>query len=47
MNYIRKFMRKDAEDFETNQQIIGMKYLFRALSVKAWKGTHIDEKRHA
>ena len=45
MNDIRKFMREDADDHETNQQIIGMEHLFRGFSVKAWKGTQIDEKR--
>ena len=32
-----KFLREDLEDFETNQQEIGMKYLFRGLSIEAWK----------
>ena len=34
----RKFMREDLEGFETNQQVIGMKYLFRAFSIKASEG---------
>ena len=35
INDIRKFMREDGDDYETNQQTIGMKYLFRGFSVKA------------
>ena len=46
-NDTRKFMREDADDFETNQQIIGMKCLFRCFSVKARKSTQIGEKRYA
>ena len=32
---IRKSMREELEDFETNQHVIGMKHLFRGLSTKA------------
>ena len=43
---IRKFMRDDVDDYETNQQIIGMKHLFRGFSVKAWKGAQDDKKNY-
>ena len=43
---MRKFMREDTDDFETNQQVIGMKHLFRGFSVKAWTGNEFDEERH-
>ena len=39
-------MREDLDDFETNQQVIGMKYLFRGFSIKAWKRTNVDENKH-
>ena len=39
-------MRDDADDYETNQQIIGMKHLFRGFSVKAWKGAQDDKKNY-
>ena len=43
---IRKFMREDFEDFETNQQVIGMKYLFRGFSIKVWRGTEFGCNKH-
>ena len=43
---IRKFMREDLEYFETNQQVIGMKHLFRGFSIKAWKGTEFGGNKH-
>ena len=38
---IRKFMRQDLEDSEINQQVIGMKHLFRGFSIKTQKGTNL------
>ena len=46
INVIRKFMREDEDDYETNQQTIGMKHLFRCFSVKEWKGTQEDKKKY-
>ena len=43
---IRKFMRGDSEDFETKQQVIGMKHLFRVFSIKAWKETDFSCDKH-
>ena len=34
---IRKFMREDLDDSETNQQVIGMKCLFRGFRLKRGK----------
>ena len=42
----RKFMKEETDDFETNQQAIGMAHLFRGFSVKAWKRNEFDEERH-
>ena len=39
-------MREDLVDFETNQQVIGMKYLFRGFSVKEWKGTEFGGNKY-
>ena len=33
----RKFLREDLEDFETNQQAIGMKFLFGDSQLKCGK----------
>ena len=46
INDIRKFMREDEDDYETNQEIIGIKYFFRGFSIKARKGTHEDKKKY-
>ena len=35
MEDMRKFMREDLEDFEINQQVIGMEYLFRVFRLKS------------
>ena len=43
---IRNFIREDLEYFETNQQVIGMKYLIRGFSIKAWKGTEFGSNKH-
>ena len=44
-----KFMREDEDedDYETNQQIIVMKHLFRGFSVKVWEGAQEDKKKYA
>ena len=39
-------MREDLEDLKTNQQVIGIKYLFRGFSIKEWKGTGSDGNKH-
>ena len=39
-------MREDLEDFETNQQPIVMKYLFRGFLIKAWKPTEFSGDKH-
>ena len=39
---IRNFMREYLEDFETNQQVIGMKHLFRGASIKARKEQNLE-----
>ena len=43
---IRKFLREDLEDFENNQQAIGMKHLFREFSIKAWNGLDFSGDKH-
>ena len=43
---MRKFMREDLDDFETNQQVIVMKYLFRGFLMKVWKGTECGGNKH-
>ena len=43
---IRKFMRDEVDDYETSQEIIGMKHLFRGFSVKAWKGAQVNNDKH-
>ena len=43
---IRKFMRDELDDYETNQKTIGMKHLFRGFSVKAWIGTQGNNDKH-
>ena len=43
---IRKFMRKYLNVFETNQQVIVMKYLFRGFSMEAWKGIEFSRNKH-
>ena len=43
---IRKFLREDLEDFENNQQVIGMKHLFREFSIKVWNGTDFSGDKH-
>ena len=35
---LRYFDSKEEEEYETNQYIIGMRYLFRGYAVKSWKG---------
>ena len=37
---IRKHLREDTEDLETNHQLIGMRYLFHIFSIKAWNRRH-------
>ena len=44
---IRKFMRDEVDDYETNQQIIGMKHLFRGFSGKAWKGAQVNNNKYS
>ena len=44
---IRKSMRECLEDFETNQQVIGMKHLFRGFSMKVWKGACFGGNKHS
>ena len=39
-------MREDLEDFETNQQVIGMKLLFRVFSIKVLKGSEFGGNNH-
>ena len=46
INDVRKLMREDEDDYETNQQIIGMKHLFRGFSIKMWKVTPEDRKNY-
>ena len=43
---ILKLMREDLEDYETNQQVIGMNHVFRGFSIKAWKGTKFRVNEH-
>ena len=43
---IRKFIREDFDDFETNQPVIGIKYLIRSFSTKAWKGKQFSGNKH-
>ena len=43
---IRKFMRDEVDNYNTNQQIIGMKHLFRGFSVKAWKGAQFNNNKY-
>jgi len=35
---MQKFLRNQGEDIETNQDSIGMKYIFRGILIKAWTG---------
>ena len=42
----KKIHERKLDDLETNQQVIGMKHLFRVFSIKTWKGTHFDENKH-
>ena len=37
-------MRDDEDGCEKNQQMIGMKQLFRCFSAKAWKGSQDNKK---
>ena len=39
-------MREETEDIETNQQVIGLKYLFQRFSIKAWSGTCFRDNNH-
>ena len=38
-------MREDTEDLENNQQVIGMKHLFRGFSIKAWNGVDFSNNK--
>ena len=36
----------EEEEYTTNQQMIGMRYLFRGFIVKTWKGVNFTEKKY-
>ena len=42
----RKYLREDTEDLESNQQAIGMKHLFRGVSIKAWNELDFGDNKH-
>ena len=44
MEDVQKFMRKDSEDLEANQQATCMKHLLRGFFIKAWKSRDFIEK---
>jgi len=36
----------DTEDYETNQQMVGMTYLFRGYVIKVWKGVNFNQDKY-
>ena len=40
VNDIHRYLQKNEDKYEINQVAIGMKYLFRDISIKVWIGTN-------
>ena len=43
---IRKYLREEVEDLETNQQEIGVRHVFRSFSINSRNGTDFSENKH-
>ena len=46
VNDIRKYLRQNEDDFETNQGLIGMKYLFWGFAIIVWTGLNFSKNKY-